>query len=144
LGSRRRRRCRRVGRPRWPGQRFRGADERYRGAGAGGFGSTEGRYHKGVIPVLPLALTTARSIAGHVGDARVIKVGSRDCACAGLAMSAGFRRCGRCHALTFHCSNGLLNPWDPPRSSEGLGPTGVSGSRLARGVYPFTRRLYRA
>ena len=44
--------------------------------------------------------------------ARVIKVGSRDNACAGLAMSAGFRRWGRRYALTFHCSNGLLKPWN--------------------------------
>ena len=89
---------------------------------AGDFRSTEGRHHEGVIPVPPLALTTARSIAGHMADARVIKVGSRDSACAGLAMSAGIRRCGRCHALTFHCSNGLLKPLEPPAF---LGGTGV-------------------
>jgi hypothetical protein len=48
-----------------------------------------------------------------MADARVIKVGSRNSACAGLAMSAGFRRWGRRYALTFHCSNGLLKPWNP-------------------------------
>lgn len=84
---------------------------------AGDLRSTEGRHHEGVIPVPPLALTTARSITGHMADARVIKVGSRNSAHAGLAVPAGFRRCGRRHALTFHRSNGLLNPWSPPRSS---------------------------
>jgi hypothetical protein len=59
-----------------------------------------------------------------MADARVIKVSSHESACAGLAMTAGFRRCGRCYALTFHCSNGLLNPWNPPRSPGGLGSTG--------------------
>jgi hypothetical protein len=48
-----------------------------------------------------------------MADARVIKVGSRNRACAGLATTAGLRRCGRRYALTFHCSNGLLKPLDP-------------------------------
>jgi len=55
-----------------------------------------------------------------MADARVIKVGSRNRACAGLAMTAGFRRRGRRYALTFHCSNGLLKPLGTPRSSGGL------------------------
>jgi hypothetical protein len=55
-----------------------------------------------------------------MSDARVIKIGSRNSACAGLAMSAGFRRCGRRYALNFHCSNGLLNPWNP-RAPRGTG-----------------------
>jgi hypothetical protein len=49
-----------------------------------------------------------------MADARVIKVSSHNSACAGLAMTAGFRRGGRCYALTFHCSNGLLKPLEPP------------------------------
>jgi hypothetical protein len=52
-----------------------------------------------------------------MADARVIKVSSRDRACAGLAVAAGLRRCGRRYALTFHRSNGLLKPLEPPRSS---------------------------
>ena len=71
---------------------------------------------------MPLALTTARIITGHMADARVIKAGRHDSA--GLAIAAGFRRCGRRHTLTFHCSNGLLKPLEPPRSSGGLGSTG--------------------
>ena len=53
-----------------------------------------------------------------MADGRVIKVGSHDCA--GLAMPAGFSCCGRRHTLTFHCSNGLLKPLEPPHSSGGL------------------------
>ena len=53
-----------------------------------------------------------------MANARVMKVGSRNSACAGLAMLAGFRRCGRRYTLTFHRSNGLLNPWNP-RASRG-------------------------
>lgn len=95
-------------------------------AGAGDFRSTEGRHHEGVIPVPPLALTTARSITGHMADARVIKVGRHNSACAGLAMPAGFRRCGRRHTLTFHCSNGLLKPLEPPALLGGdRRPTGA-------------------
>jgi hypothetical protein len=89
--------------------------------GAGDFRSTEGRHHDGVIPVPPLALTAARGITGHMADARVIKVGSRNSASAGLAMPAGFRRCGRRHTLTFHCSNGLLKPLEPPALFGGTG-----------------------
>ncbi len=59
-----------------------------------------------------------------MADARVIKVGSRNSACAGLALPTSFRRCGRRHALTFHCSNGLLKPLEPPALLGGLGPTG--------------------
>lgn len=104
-------------------------------AGAGCFRSTEGRHHEGVIPVPPLALSTARSITGHMADARVIKVGSHNSAYAGLAMPAGFRRCGRRHTLTFHCSNGLLKPLEPPAL---LGGTGVlPGLRQS----PSTRSL---
>ena len=99
------------------------------------FRSTEGRHHDGVIPVPPLALTTARRITGHMADARVIEVGSHDSACAGLAMPTGFRRCGRRHTLTFHCSNGLLKPLEPPAL---LGGTGVlPGLRQS----PSTRSL---
>ena len=90
-------------------------------AGAWDFRSTEGRHHDGVIPVPPLALTTVRSITGHMADARVIEVGSHDSACAGLAMPTGFRRCGRRHTLTFHCSNGLLKPLEPPALFGGTG-----------------------
>jgi hypothetical protein len=92
-------------------------------AGAGDFRSTEGWHHESVIiSVSPLALTTARSIAGHMADARVIKVGRHNSAGAGLAMPPGFRRGGRRHTLTFHCSNGLLKPLEPPAL---LGGTGV-------------------
>jgi len=92
------------------------------GAGAGDFRSTEGRHHDGVIiPVPPLALTTARSITGHMAAARVIKVGRHNSTCAGLAMPTGFRRCGRRHTLTFHCSNGLLKPLEPPALLGGTG-----------------------
>jgi hypothetical protein len=52
-----------------------------------------------------------------MADARVIKVGSHHRACAGLALTAGLRRCGCRYALTFHCSNGLLKPLEAPRSS---------------------------
>ena len=107
----------------------------FAGAGAWDFRSTEGRHHDGVIPVPPLTLTTARSITGHMADARVIKVGSHDSACAGLAMPAGIRRCGRRHTLTFHCSNGLLKPLEPPRSSGEL--TSYRGFRQS----PSTRSL---
>ena len=68
----------------------------------------------GVIPIPPLARTAARSITGLMADARVFKIGSRNSAYAGLAMPAGFRRCGRRHTLTFHRSNGLLKPLEPP------------------------------
>jgi hypothetical protein len=95
-------------------------------AGAGNFRSTEGRHHEGVIPVAPLALTTVRSITGHMADARVIKVGRHNSACARLAMPAGFRRCGRRHTLTFHRSNGLLKPLEPPALLGGdWRPTGA-------------------
>lgn len=95
-------------------------------AGARDFRSTKGRHHEGVIPVPPLALTAARSITGHMADARVIKVGRHNSACAGLAMPAGFRRCGRRHTLTFHCSNGLLKPLEPPALLGGnWRPTGA-------------------
>jgi len=100
----------------WSGGRSRG----FGGAGSGCFRSTEGRHHEGVILVPPPALTTARTVAGHMADGRVIKVGSRNSAHAGLAVPAGFRRCGRRHALTFHRSNGLLNPWSP-RAPRGTG-----------------------
>ena len=71
-----------------------------------------------------------------MADARVIKISSRNSARAGLAMTAGFRRCGRCYALTFHCSNGLLKPWNPPALLGGdWGPTG--GLRQS----PSTRSL---
>ena len=73
---------------------------------------------------MPLALTTARIITGHMADARVIKAGRHDSARAGLAITAGFRRCGRRHTLTFHCSNGLLKPLEPPTLLGGLGSTG--------------------
>jgi hypothetical protein len=96
----------------------------FAGAGAWDFRSTEGRHHDGVIPVPPLALTTARRITGHMADARVIKVGSHNSARAGLAMPTGFRRYGRRHTLTFHRSNGLLKPLEPPRSSGGLASAG--------------------
>ena len=56
--------------------------------------------------------------------ARVIKVGSHNRAWAGLATTAGLRRCGRRYALTFHCSNGLLKPWNPAL----LGGLGSAGS----------------
>jgi hypothetical protein len=36
-------------------------------------------------------------------------------------MPAGFRRCGRRHTLTFHCSNGLLKPLEPPALFGGTG-----------------------
>jgi hypothetical protein len=49
-----------------------------------------------------------------MADARVIKVGRHDSAYAGLAMPPGFRRGGRRYTLTFHCSNGLLKPLEPP------------------------------
>jgi len=95
-------------------------------AGAGNFRSTEGRHHEGVIPVSPLALTTVRSITGYMADARVIKVSRHNSACARLAMPAGFRRCGRRHTLTFHCSNGLLKPLEPPALLGGdWRPTGA-------------------
>jgi hypothetical protein len=58
-----------------------------------------------------------------MADARVIKVGSRNRACAGLATTPGLRRCGRRYALTFHCSNGLLKPLEP-RAPRGLGSAG--------------------
>ena len=77
---------------------------------------------------MPLALTTAWSITGHMADARVIKASSRNSACAGLAMTAGFRRRGRRYALTFHCSNGLLKPLGLPGLLRDQGSTGVSGS----------------
>jgi hypothetical protein len=96
------------------------------GAGAGCFRSTEGRDHEGVIPVSPLALTTARTITGHMTNARVINVSSNDSAGAGLAMPTGFRRCGRRHTLTFHCSNGLLKPLEPPALLGGTGVLPVS------------------
>jgi hypothetical protein len=70
---------------------------------------------------MPLALTTARIITGHMADARVIKAGRHDSACSGLAITAGFRRCGRRHTLTFHCSNGLLKPLEPPTLLGGTG-----------------------
>ncbi len=57
-----------------------------------------------------------------MAHARVIKVGSHNSARAGLAMPAGFRGCGRRHTLTFHCSNGLLKPLEPPAL---LGGTGI-------------------
>jgi hypothetical protein len=59
-----------------------------------------------------------------MADARVIKVGSHNSARAGLAMPTGFRRYGRRHTLTFHRSNGLLKPLEPPRSSGGLASAG--------------------
>jgi hypothetical protein len=34
-------------------------------------------------------------------------------------MPAGFRRCGRRHTLTFHCSNGLLKTPGTPRAARG-------------------------
>ena len=54
-----------------------------------------------------------------MADARVIKVGSHNSARAGLARTTGFRRCGRRYALTFHCSNGLLKPLEPPTLLRG-------------------------
>jgi hypothetical protein len=56
-----------------------------------------------------------------MADARVFKVGSRNSAYAGLAMPTGFRRCGRRHTLTFHRSNGLLKPLEPPALLGGIG-----------------------
>jgi len=39
-------------------------------------------------------------------------------------MTAGSRRRGRRYALTFHCSNGLLKPLEPPTLLGGLGSAG--------------------
>jgi hypothetical protein len=54
-----------------------------------------------------------------MADARVIKIGSRNNARASLAMTTGFRRCGRRYALTFHCSNGLLKTLGTPTLLRG-------------------------
>ena len=70
-----------------------------------------------------------------MADARVVKVGSRNRARAGLAITAGFRRRGRRYALTFHYSNGLLKPLEPPRS-----PRGTGFCRISR-QSPSTRSL---
>ena len=70
-----------------------------------------------------------------MAHARVIKVGSHDSTCAGLAVPAGFRGCGRRHTLTFHCSNGLLKPLEPPAL---LGGTGIYRSLQQS---PSTRSL---
>ena len=112
------------------GRRFRGSGRRFhrcRGHGGAGLGCvrfTEGRHHDRVIVVPPLALITAWNITGDMADARVIEVGSHNRACTGLAMSAGSRRRGRRYALTFHCSNGLLKPLEPPTLLGGLGSAG--------------------
>jgi hypothetical protein len=39
-------------------------------------------------------------------------------------LTADFRRRGCRHALTFHCSNGLLKPLEPPTLLGGPGSTG--------------------
>jgi hypothetical protein len=69
---------------------------------------TQGRHHDGVLLAAPLARITVRRITGHMAHARVIKLSSRNSTCAGFTAPAGRGRCGRCPALTFHCSNGLL------------------------------------
>jgi len=71
-----------------------------------------------------------------MADARVIKVGSHNSARAGLAMPAGFRGCGRRHTLTFHCSNGLLKPLEPPAL-----PGGELASYRGLRQSPSTRSL---
>jgi len=89
---------------------------------------TQGRDHDGVLPGGPLALATLRNITGHTAHARVIKLSSHNSSCAGLTVPAGLRRCGRCYALTFHDSNGLLKPLIP------RDPTGNWGYRVSGSV----------
>ena len=79
-----------------------------------------------------------------MADARVIEVSSHNSACAGLALTAGFRRCGRCYALTFHSSNGLLKPLEPPALLGGPGPYRGSPAVAQHAEFIFfTRRLHR-
>ena len=104
------------------------SDQSERNAGHGRLGLAYGRDHHSVVLVTPLAFTIVHNVTGHVAHARVIKLSSRNSTPAGLAIPVGCRRCGRCHALTFHCSNGLLKPLGLPGLLRDQGSTGVSGS----------------
>ena len=89
-----------------------------------------------------LAFTIAHNVTGRTARARVIKLSSRNGTPAGLALPVGWRRCGRCYALTFHCSNGLLKPRNALRSLRDRGLPGSPGQSPSHAEFTPPSRGY--